>query len=41
MNLHVLLNILNELEKSDKMRGVSSSLSFFLQRVYYKFNNIM
>ena len=34
MSAHVLLNLLNELGKSDKMRGLSSSFS---QGV--KFNN--
>ena len=29
MNAHVLLNLLNELGKIDKMRGLSSILSFF------------
>ena len=30
MNAHVLLNLLNELWKSDKMRGLPSILLFFL-----------
>ena len=29
MSAHVLLNLLNELGKSDKMRGLSSTSSFF------------
>ena len=29
MSAHVLLNLLNELGKSDKMRGLSSILYFF------------
>ena len=29
MSAHVSLNLLNELEKSDKMRGLSSILSLF------------
>ena len=29
MSAHVLLNLLNELRKRDKMRGVPSILSFF------------
>ena len=29
MNAHVLLNLLNELGKRDKMRGLSSILSLF------------
>ena len=33
MSAHVLLNLLNELRKSDKMRGLSSILSLFSQRV--------
>ena len=33
MNAHVLLNLLNELGKRDKMRGLPSILSLFLQRV--------
>ena len=33
MSTRVLLNLLNELEKSDKMRGLSSILSFFSQQV--------
>ena len=34
MIAHVVLNLLNELGKSDKMRGLSSILSLFR----YKFN---
>ena len=33
MSAHVLLNLLNELGKRDKMRGLPSSLSLFSQRV--------
>ena len=33
MSAHVLLNLLNKLEKRDKMRGLPSILSFFLQLV--------
>ena len=33
MSAHVLLNLLNELGKRDKMRGLLSILSLFLQRV--------
>ena len=33
MNAHVLLNLLNELRKRDKMRGLPSILSLFLQQV--------
>ena len=33
MSAHVLLNLLNELGKRDKMRGLSSILSLFSQRV--------
>ena len=38
MCAHVLLNLLNELEKSDKMRGLSSILLLF-RKEFYKFNN--
>ena len=38
MSVHVLLNLLNELGKRDKMRGVSSILSLFGNE-FYKFNN--
>ena len=30
MSAHVLLNLLNELRKSDKMRGLPSILSLFI-----------
>ena len=30
MSAHVLLNLLNELRKRDKMRGLSSILSLFV-----------
>ena len=33
MSAHVLLNLLNELGKRDKMRGLPSILSLFSQRV--------
>ena len=33
MSAHVLLNLLNKLGKSDKMRGLTSILSLFSQRV--------
>ena len=39
MSAHVLLNLLHELRKSDKMRGLPSILSFFRNEVN-KFNNI-
>ena len=39
MSDHVLLNILNELGKRDKMRGFPSILSLF-RNVFNKFNNI-
>ena len=32
IHAHVLLNLLSELGKRDKMQGLSSILSFFLQR---------
>ena len=38
MSAHVLLNLLNELGKSDKMRA-SSILSLFVTG-FYKFDNI-
>ena len=38
MSAHVLLNLLNELGKKDKMRGVSSILSLFRYE-FNKFNN--
>ena len=34
MHAHVLLNLLNKLGKRDKMRGLPSILSLFLQQVY-------
>ena len=33
MSAHVLLNLLNELGKRDKMQGLPSFLSLLLQRV--------
>ena len=38
MSAHVLLNLLNELRKSDKMRGLPSILSFF-RNEFNKFKN--
>ena len=38
MSAHVLLNLLNELGKSDKMRGLPSILSLF-RNGFNKFNN--
>ena len=38
MSVHVLLNILNELGKRDKMRGSQSILSLFRDN-FNKFNN--
>ena len=38
MSAHVLFNLLNELRKRDKMRGLSSILSLFLNE-FNKFNN--
>ena len=38
MSAHVLLNLLNELGKRDKMRGLLSILSFF-RNEFNKFNN--
>ena len=38
MSAHVLLNLLNELRKRDKMRGLPSILSLF-RNEFYKFNN--
>ena len=38
MSAHVLLNLLNELRKRDKMRGLSSILSPF-RNEFNKFNN--
>ena len=38
MSDHVLLNLLNELGKRDKMRGLSSILSLFPNK-FNKFNN--
>ena len=37
MSAHVLLNLLNELEKSDKMRGLPSILLLFRNK-FNKFN---
>ena len=38
MSAHVLLNLLNELRKRDKMRGLQSILSLFRNK-FNKFNN--
>ena len=38
MSAHVLLNLLNELRKRDKMRGLSSFLSLF-RKEFNTFNN--
>ena len=38
MSAYVLLNLLNELGKSDKMRGMQSNLSLF-RTEFNKFNN--
>ena len=38
MSAHVLMNLLNELGKRDKMRGLPSSLSLF-RNEFNKFNN--
>ena len=38
MSDHVLLNLLKELRKSNKMRGMPSTLSFF-HNEFNKFNN--
>ena len=38
MSAHVLLNLLNELRKRDKMRGLPSILSLF-HNEFNKFNN--
>ena len=38
MSTHVLLNLLNELGKRDKMRGLPSILSLF-RNEFNKFNN--
>ena len=38
MSAHILLNLLNELGKRDKMRGLPSILSLF-RNYFNKFNN--
>ena len=38
MSAHVLLNLLNELGKRDKMRGLPSNLSLY-RNEFNKFNN--
>ena len=38
MSAHILLNLLNELGKRDKMRGLPSILSLFRNK-FNKFNN--
>ena len=40
MSAHVLLNLLNELGKRDKMRGLPSILSLFCNE-FNKFNNLL
>ena len=43
MSAHVLLNLLNELEKRDKMRGLPSILSLFcneFNKFEYKSTNV-
>ena len=40
MRTHVSLNLLNELRKSDKMRGLPSILLLF-PKVFNKFNNTL
>ena len=39
MSAHVLFNLLNELGKRDKMRGLLSVLSLFFRDEFNKFNN--
>ena len=39
MSAHILLNLLNELGKSDEMRGLASILSLFGNK-FNTFNNI-
>ena len=39
MSAHVLLNLLNKLGKSDKMRGLPNILSLFRNKFNNKFNN--
>ena len=39
MSAHMLLNLLNELRKRDKMRGMPSILSLFRNEFKNKFNN--
>ena len=39
MSAHVLLKLLNELGKRDKMRGLLSILSLFFRNEFNKFNN--
>ena len=39
MSARVLLNLLNELVKSDKIRGLPSILSFFFRNEFNNFNN--
>ena len=38
MSAHVLMNLLNQLRKRDKMQGLPSNLSLFLNE-FDKFNN--
>ena len=39
MSAHLLLNLFDELGKSDKMRDLPSILSFFFRNKFNKFNN--
>ena len=39
MSAHVLFNLLNELRKRNKMRGLPSILSFLFRNEFNKFNN--
>ena len=38
MSVHVLLNLLKELRKTDKMQGLPNILSFFFLNEFNKFN---
>ena len=39
MSAHVLLNLLNELGKGDKMRGLPTSILSLFRNKFNKFNN--
>ena len=39
MSTHILLNLLNELRKRDKMQGIQKTLSLFRSK-FNEFNNI-